>query len=411
MSSHPLRRAALLLRLAFVWLAVSLAMPAAAHPMSQTAVAVSVRDQGWRLRLVLPDDRLAVAMIQAGLVPDPGPGFEAFPTLSADLVRRYVAQRISAKGPDGRPLRLAMTRIVAPAAGSGGIIKAAPPVDAAKPLDTSVGKNDWLVYVDLTPAPGVPNPASIRLSYDVITRDIITHVAVVTLEQDWANGIVPDAPRLIGQLEGEDRVITVARGHGSVWESWRSMLKLGVAHILTGPDHIAFLVTILLTVPLFAAGRKWQALDDRRQMVSNAAWRITAFTLGHSLSLLGASLRWFPPGGALVEQLIAVSVGVSALHALTPIFPRREAWIAGGFGIVHGLAFATAIAELNLATGQVVVATLWFNLGIELVQLGIAAVILPLLYWSRHKRIEPWGRGALASVAFAAACVWFVQRL
>ncbi len=410
----PTRRFISPLRLALMWLAVLLAatsVPASAHPMSQSAVAVSVDDHGWRLRLVLPDDRLAVAMVQVGMVPDPGPGFTAFPTLSPDLVRHYVTARIAVRDADGRVWHGVVTRIVPPSAGSGGVIKAAAPVDASRPLDSSVGPNDWRVDVDLVPPSSGPVPSSIRLDYDVITHDIITHVAVVTLERDWANGVLPNAPRLIGQLVGEDREITVARGRGSLWESWLSMLKLGIQHILTGPDHIAFLVTILLTVPLFAAGGTWRPLDDRRQIVRNALWRISAFTLGHSLSLLAASLRWLPAGGALIEQLIAVSVAVSAIHALRPIFPRREAWIAGVFGIVHGMAFATVIAELNLATGQVVVATLWFNLGIELVQLGIAAVLLPLFYGLRHQRAEWWVRNILAGVALCAAVYWFVDRL
>lgn len=387
------------------------AVPACAHPMSQSAVAVGVRDGSWRLRLVLPDDRLAVAMVQVGMVPDPGPGFVAYPKLSPDLVRRYVGARIGAIGTDGRPWRVGIVRLVAPAAGSGGNIKAASPVDATKPLDNSVGSNDWLVYVDLVPPAGEATPQAVRLRYDVITRDIITHIAVVTLEQDWQNGVLPTNPRLIGQLEGDDRTVTVTRGRGSVWESWRSMLSLGIEHILTGLDHLAFLVTILITVPLFAAGATWQPLDDRRQVVRNALWRITAFTAGHSISLLGASLGWFPPGGALVEQLIAVSVGVSALNALRPVFPRREAWVAGGFGIVHGLAFATAISELHLATAQVVVATLWFNLGIELVQVAIAAVILPLFFWWRHKPVERWVRFVLAGVALGTAIYWFITRI
>jgi hypothetical protein len=85
--------------------------------------------------------------------------------------------------------------------------------------------------------------------------------------------------------------------------------------------------------------------------------------------------------------------------------------VAGGFGLVHGMAFATVIREMALSTRQVVAATLGFNLGIELVQLGLVIVVLPALLAIRKSRWEPWVRLTIAVVALVAALIWAVQRL
>ena len=80
-----------------------------------------------------------------------------------------------------------------------------------------------------------------------------------------------------------------------------------------------------------------------------------------------------------VEVLIAASILVSAIHAVRPIFPGRESFVAGGFGLVHGLAFATMIAGLGADTWQTARIILGFNVGIELMQLGIVVAVMPWL--------------------------------
>lgn len=106
-----------------------------------------------------------------------------------------------------------------------------------------------------------------------------------------------------------------------------------------------------------------------------------------------------------------VFVVLSVAHTIRPLYPHREGWIAGGFGLVHGLAFSTAIRELLLANGQIVLATLGFNLGIELVQLMIVLVLVSLLIVFRERRWMPWLRIALGTAALLAAIWWAVQRI
>jgi hypothetical protein len=108
-----------------------------------------------------------------------------------------------------------------------------------------------------------------------------------------------------------------------------------------------------------------------------------------------------------VEVLIAVSILVSAAHALRPLFPGREAVIAGCFGLVHGMAFASTLAQLGLSRWDRVASILGFNLGIEAMQLMVVAVALPSLILLSRTGLYPWIRitGALFAGSVAMALV------
>ena len=131
---------------------------------------------------------------------------------------------------------------------------------------------------------------------------------------------------------------------------------------------------------------------------------VTAFTIGHSVTLVGATLGGWTLPVAPVEVAIAVSVLVSAIHALRPLFPGREPLIAGAFGLVHGLAFATLVRDAGVGMASSAVGLLGFNLGIELVQLAIVCLTLPaLLILSASPRYAMVRVPASALCALAAA--------
>jgi hypothetical protein len=143
----------------------------------------------------------------------------------------------------------------------------------------------------------------------------------------------------------------------------------------------------------------------------DAAARASAFTLGHSVTLLAGALRWLTLPQQPVEVLIACSVLVTAIHAIRPIFPGREQQVAAGFGLVHGLAFATVLADLHLPAGPLALSILGFNLGIELLQLFVLALTVPWLILLSltpvHRRVRTGG----AVLAAVAAAGWIVNRV
>jgi hypothetical protein len=112
-----------------------------------------------------------------------------------------------------------------------------------------------------------------------------------------------------------------------------------------------------------------------------------------------------------VEALIAVSILVAAVHAVRPIFPGREALIAGLFGLVHGMAFSVTLSTLELSGRQLMLSLLGFNLGVEIMQLVVVALVLPALVILARTKAYPQLRIAAALLTGVAATGWLLDRL
>ena len=190
-----------------------------------------------------------------------------------------------------------------------------------------------------------------------------------------------------------------------------SLFRLGMHHIAEGTDHLLFLFTLLLPAPLLAAPARWAGPAATRSALGRTLRVVTAFTLGHSLTLALAALGLVSVPSRPIEVLIAISILVSAIHALRPLFPGREAIIAALFGLVHGLAFAATLSHWGLGWWPRVGGLLAFNLGIETMQLLLVAILLPSLLLLSRTRAYPWLRLPGALLAAAAATGWLVERL
>jgi hypothetical protein len=188
---------------------------------------------------------------------------------------------------------------------------------------------------------------------------------------------------------------TSARG-GAGWSTAWSMLKLGVGHILSGADHLVFLLGLILV------GGSLRALVGV----------VTAFTVAHSLTLALAALSIFAPSPRFVEPAIALSIAYVGVENLFVKDARRRWRITFPFGLLHGFGFAGALREIALPRGQVPIALVSFNLGVEVGQLAVLSVALPLILALRDAR---WfgARGARTlSVAIAVGgAALFVARL
>ncbi len=179
-------------------------------------------------------------------------------------------------------------------------------------------------------------------------------------------------------------------------------LALGVEHLLLGPDHVLFVLGIVLLV---RGGRR-------------LVWTLSAFTLGHSLTLALAATGQLRVWPALTEWLIAVSLFWLALEAARPPAQRRGAWqrqpalLAFGFGLFHGLGFAGVLAEVGLPAGALLPALLGFNLGIELGQLLLVALLLAVAAL-RHRvwrRPPAWAPVLPVYLMGGLAAFWCLER-
>lgn len=190
-----------------------------------------------------------------------------------------------------------------------------------------------------------------------------------------------------------------------------SFLRSGAIHLITGYDHLLFLLSLILIASL-ALQR-----EGLRTTLRDIAWIVTAFTVGHSLSLCSAALGLVSLPSAWVEAGIAASiVWVALLNVVRPRAPtattrRNRAWIAGAFGLVHGFGFSSVLADVGLSMQHRVLALASFNFGIELAQLAFVGLVLaPLALLARHaayRSVVVQG-GSLAIAAMG--CVWMVER-
>jgi hypothetical protein len=189
-----------------------------------------------------------------------------------------------------------------------------------------------------------------------------------------------------------------------------NMFRLGMRHIAEGTDHLLFLLALLLPAPLVARRRRWTSVSGLRQTLLRIVGIVSAFTIGHSITLALGALGVVSLPEPPVELLIAISILVSAIHAMRPVFPGREPIIAGFFGLIHGLAFASTLQNLGVGLRQRVASVLGFNLGIETMQLIVVGAILPsLLILSRTGAYSVF-RWVGAVIAGLAALGWMLER-
>jgi hypothetical protein len=190
-------------------------------------------------------------------------------------------------------------------------------------------------------------------------------------------------------------------------------VREGVHHILIGIDHILFLLVLLLPVVRDAAAGP--AVGRARRAVIDTVQVVTAFTVAHSITLALATLGLVNPPERWVESLIAATVVAAALANLVPAWGerlRRARWsLTFAFGLVHGFGFAGALQELGVGGSSILLPLLGFNLGVELGQLAIVAVCLPLAWALRDTRLYagPVLRGGSVAIALLAL-VWLVER-
>lgn len=174
-------------------------------------------------------------------------------------------------------------------------------------------------------------------------------------------------------------------------------IELGVFHIFTGYDHLAFLVALLLV------GQGWRRV----------LWMVTSFTIAHSITLGATALGLIPLGPSQqrwVEVAIAASIVFVAVENLVRKEHRHRALVTFGFGLVHGFGFASVLASYGL--GQSVAAgLLGFNLGVELGQACIVLVLFPLVRVLQRRPVAAgWVTRIASAGIFAAGGFWLVQR-
>jgi hypothetical protein len=247
-------------------------------------------------------------------------------------------------------------------------------------------------------------PRTVRVTYGLLFDVDPAHRALLEIRSGGAS--------TTAVLSAERPAFEAEVANLSPWTSFARFVTEGVWHIWHGYDHLAFVTLLVLPIVLGAARRGSRERTSVRETVTSIAGVITAFTAAHSLTLALGTLGVISVPARAVESAIALSVLVAALLNVLPSVPKLGAKLAFGFGLVHGLGFASALGDLGANGAGVAVSLAGFNVGVELGQIAVVAVGLPLLFAVRGY----WFGRAAVNYACSTACgvlamVWLAQRL
>ena len=265
--------------------------------------------------------------------------------------------------------------------------------------------------LDGTAACGADSP--LALDYRLFEGIDLSHRVLIS-EQGASQ------PRIVAP--GETVNLSAAGASADAPSGFLGFLRTGIAHISGGFDHLLFLLTLLLPSVLRRQHEtntsRWVAQDQLRRALIAVIWIVTAFTIAHSITLALASFGLIRIPTRVIEPLIALTILATALNNVWPVVTRRLAAVAFAFGLIHGIGFAEVLAPLSLPRGDLALALLGFNLGVEIGQITIVAVaflVLATLHrWSGYPRwILTFGSALIALVAvfWLIECVFNVSVL
>lgn len=279
------------------------------------------------------------------------------------------------------------------------------------------------VYAALQWRPDCRPAAAPSIRYSLLAQLDPTHRGIARI--DWAGTapvlrvLVPRIEPAFESLPATDARLatgpspTDARPDGPAVTATRALqfLREGVQHIVTGYDHVLFLICLLLPSVMRRTAQGWQPVDRLAQAVWPVAGIVTAFTVAHSITLALAASGTVSLSPAVIEPGIALTIILAAIDNVRPIFGGRRVWVTFAFGLVHGFGFANVLSELNLPRSQFVWALLQFNIGLELGQLFIVVVVTTLLFALRRKvHYARWFIRGGSLVAMAIGAIWLVER-
>ena len=210
------------------------------------------------------------------------------------------------------------------------------------------------------------------------------------------------SPEFANKFQNWAEILKIVRDRNTSFiDNMFDFFRIGIWHILSGPDHILFVLSLLL---VFVSWRDILRLT-------------TTFTIAHSITLILAGTWLLVLSSTIVEPMIALSI---AYVAFTSVFLWDNLFLWGSrskivaiffFGLFHGLGFAGLLREINIPSDKFISSLLAFNLGIEWWQLVIVWLAFPIIYIFRHKAWYPRCMQVFSILIIVVAIYWFIERI
>lgn len=374
---------------------LSLSVPsgtASAHRNDESYVYLDVGDNDLRgtVQMPYPDIREVLGLTIVGTAAE----VQAEIAANLEMLQIYAAERTTI-GADGAAWPLAFEGF-------------------SLLFDRDVGERGlgYVILPFVADLGGEAIPQLIEVEFTPFLEEIQDRNNIALISNYWEGGFIGgEANELVIFNESSSSGVIDLSG-ASQWKNFRASIDLGVDHIRTGPDHIFFILVLMLPVVLVLAAGVWYPAPTFK----GSLWKVfvvaSVFTIAHSITFTLAGLDVLPlPPSKVTETLIALSIAVAALHNLKPIFGDREWVIAFGFGLFHGMGFAAFVEELEISRTTQLVSLLGRNAGIEIGQLVIVLLSLPALFLlSRTRYYRPFFVVTMVVLA-SVSLVWVFERL
>jgi hypothetical protein len=254
-------------------------------------------------------------------------------------------------------------------------------------------------------------PDYIDFEYAVLFDVKSDHNGFVVIENDWRSGTFNQEANIALVFKPGDTNKRLDMTGASVTQGYIEMLKLGIHHIWDGIDHILFLFALLLPAVLYRVKSQWHPTEKFYPSFIYVVKIVSVFTLAHTITLSAATLGFMSLSSRLVESIIAISIAIAALDMLTPIFRGRIWLVIFIFGLFHGFGFASVLASYTIPDSYLTWSLLAFNLGVEVGQVVIVAVVVPILFLLRNQSFYiPIILKVGAAILIVISMYWFIER-
>lgn len=275
-------------------------------------------------------------------------------------------------------------------------------------------------------------PDDLVVDYSAIFEKDDTHRGFLIVGYNWKAGIINREAIISLSFTPDQTTDTLSLTDTSVWKGFVAMVNQGIYHIWIGLDHILFLLALILpsVVRRFRDSKDSIATSNLESPVAKSGfitwdWYpverfkpaflyilkvVTFFTIAHTITLTLASLELVNLPSRLVEAIIALSIGLAAYHNIRPIFKGKDWVIAFIFGLFHGFGFASVLSDLGLTSEFLTLSLLGFNIGVEIGQLCIIALIFPVLFLIRKRKSYPKILVYGSIFLIIVSLYWFTER-
>lgn len=306
-------------------------------------------------------------------------------------------------------------------------------------LDLPGDEGRYAQYHYQTPEGAVPDVVTIENR--LFVEDDFTHRSLVCVERNQKSGQEFEAEFAAMVFGSHNPVQELDLTHIELLLRPRDFVWQGVLHIWIGIDHILFIVALLLPAVLMTASkatgdrsgdsesasteegsgdesrlglsdhRRWVPVPGFRQAFYNIVRIVTIFTVAHSITLSLAALGWVQLPSRLIESVIAASIVLVAWNTIAQKFQDKNWIVIFGFGLFHGMGFASVMSDLPFRMIHLVKVLVGFNVGVELGQLAIVACVFPVLFLLRRTKFYvPVVLKGGSLVIGAIATYWFIER-